>query len=76
MKKLCLFLVLSVCASAALAGCSLVPKQAPPNGEEMLETTPWTLESYLNEQGDLVDVLPDTEVTAQFEAGEIAGSAG
>jgi heat shock protein HslJ len=41
-----------------------------------LEGTPWTLESYVNTQGESVGVLPDTEITAQFEAGEIGGSAG
>jgi heat shock protein HslJ len=76
MKKVCLFMTLSVCASVALAGCGLVPAQAPPSGEGTLEGTPWSLDSYLNDQGDLVDVLADTEVTAQFEAGEIGGSAG
>ncbi|NIN65877.1 MAG: META domain-containing protein, partial [Anaerolineae bacterium] len=30
----------------------------------------------INTQGKSVGVLPDTEITAQFEAGEIGGSAG
>jgi heat shock protein HslJ len=41
-----------------------------------LEGTPWRLDSYVNAQGESVGVLPDTEITAQFEAGEIGGSAG
>ncbi len=41
-----------------------------------LEGTLWRLESHINTQGKSVGVLPDTEITAQFEAGEIGGSAG
>jgi heat shock protein HslJ len=41
-----------------------------------LEGTPWQLDSYLNSQGELVSVLPDTEVTAEFQAGQVTGSAG
>jgi heat shock protein HslJ len=41
-----------------------------------LEGTPWRLDSYVNTQGESVGVMPDTEITAQFEAGEISGSAG
>jgi heat shock protein HslJ len=41
-----------------------------------LEGTLWTLESYLNSQGELVAVLPDTEVTAEFQAGQVTGKAG
>ena len=41
-----------------------------------MERVRWSLDSYLNSQGDLVGLLPDTEITAQFEAGEVAGSAG
>lgn len=76
MKRAYLFMTLSVCVSVALAGCSLVPTQVPPDAGTALEGTRWTLELYLDSQGDLVSVLPDTEVTAQFEAGEIGGSAG
>ena len=41
-----------------------------------LEGSLWTLDSYLDSQGDLADVLLDTEVTLEFEAGQIAGSSG
>jgi heat shock protein HslJ len=41
-----------------------------------LEGTPWQLVSYANEQGDLVDVLLDAEITAEFSEGQLAGSAG
>jgi heat shock protein HslJ len=41
-----------------------------------LEGTTWKLEAYLNGQGDLVSVLPDTEVTAEFQGGQVGGKAG
>jgi heat shock protein HslJ len=41
-----------------------------------LEGTRWQLVSYADEQGNLVDVLPDAEVTAEFSGGQVAGSAG
>ncbi len=76
MKRTYLFMTLSVSVGFALAGCSLVSTQVPPDAGTALEGTPWTLELYLDSQGDMVDVLPDIEITAQFEAGEIGGSAG
>jgi heat shock protein HslJ len=41
-----------------------------------LEGMLWKLDSYVNSQGALVGVLPDTEVTAEFQDGQVAGSAG
>jgi heat shock protein HslJ len=40
-----------------------------------LEGTSWQLAGYARE-GDLVDVLPDTEITAKLLDGQMAGSAG
>jgi heat shock protein HslJ len=40
------------------------------------EGTTWTLDSYVNGEGQLVDVLPDTEITAEFQDGQIRGNAG
>jgi len=34
------------------------------------------LDAYVNSQGDLVSVLPDTEITAEFQDGQVAGNAG
>jgi heat shock protein HslJ len=41
-----------------------------------LEGTLWQLVSYANEQGALIDVLLDAEITAEFSDGQLAGSAG
>jgi len=41
-----------------------------------LEGTPWKLDGYLNGQGEWVSVLAGSEVTAQFDAGQVGGSAG
>ena len=41
-----------------------------------LEGTYWGLRTYLGSQGDLVSVLPDSEITAEFKAGQITGNAG
>ena len=41
-----------------------------------LEEALWKLDSYLNSQGDLVSVLPDTEVTAKFQEDQVTGTAG
>ena len=45
-------------------------------GASSLEETLWKLDSYLNSQGDLVSVLPDTEVTAKFQEDQVTGTAG
>jgi heat shock protein HslJ len=44
--------------------------------DKPLEGTLWELDSYMNSAGNLVTVLPDTEVTAQFENGQVKGSGG
>jgi heat shock protein HslJ len=41
-----------------------------------LEGTLWTLDEYVNSQGEWVNVLPDAEVRAEFEAGQVTGNAG
>jgi len=41
-----------------------------------LEGTLWKLDGYLNSQGEWVSVLPGTEVTVKFDAGQVGGSAG
>jgi len=44
--------------------------------EADLEGTLWTLDSYLNSEGESVDVLPDTRITLEFKDGKIGGRAG
>jgi heat shock protein HslJ/LysM repeat protein len=41
-----------------------------------LEGTLWKLDSYVDSQGELVNVLLDTEVTAEFQGSQVTGSAG
>jgi peptidoglycan/xylan/chitin deacetylase (PgdA/CDA1 family)/heat shock protein HslJ len=36
----------------------------------------WKLDSYVNSQGEPADVLPGTEITIEFEDGQVNGSAG
>jgi heat shock protein HslJ len=63
-----IFLVLSmVMLSSVLAGCI---------GQAPLEGTIWNLDSYMDDKGELVSVLPATEITAQFQDGRVGGSAG
>ncbi|MCA9989502.1 MAG: META domain-containing protein [Anaerolineales bacterium] len=55
-----------------------------PAGAAPADTTPvaaleevlWGLVSYVNLNGETVDALPDSQVTAQFSAGQVTGSAG
>lgn len=49
---------------------SKTPTAALPEGK------PWSLESYVDKEGQLVGVLPDTKITLTFESGEMRGSAG
>ena len=41
-----------------------------------LEGVFWTLDSLLNREGEMVSVLPNTEVTTLFQDGRISGNAG
>lgn len=47
-----------------------------PESIAILEGPLWALIQYRNEAGELVATLPNTEVTAQFVAGMVNGSAG
>ena len=38
-----------------------------------LEDTLWKLDLYANQKGNLVSLLPDTEITAQFSGGVLSG---
>jgi heat shock protein HslJ len=65
-----LFLNLKMDAGNLVFGKDATPATAS------LEGTIWKLDSYLNSQGELVGVLPDTAITAEFQAGQVTGSAG
>jgi heat shock protein HslJ len=41
-----------------------------------LEGTKWVLDSYLSREGVLVGVLPDTQISAEFQDGQVGGNAG
>jgi heat shock protein HslJ len=44
--------------------------------ERSLEGTTWALVSYKNSAGEMVEVLPGSEITAVFQDGHLGGSAG
>ncbi|MCK4247328.1 MAG: META domain-containing protein [Methanomicrobia archaeon] len=52
-----------------VAGCIL--EESP-----KLEGTLWILKSYVDDGGGMVNVLSGTETTAQFQGGNVGGSAG
>ncbi len=47
-----------------------------PSAEVTLEGTTWTLLSIVTSDGNSYEVLPDTRVTAEFNNGQISGTAG
>lgn len=56
-----------------------VPNTPAPSSSQTssaLDGTHWTLETYRNSDGNLVDVLPDTTITLAFGDGQINGIAG
>jgi heat shock protein HslJ len=69
-----------------LAGCAQgtdvtveVPTNTPapaPTETLKLEGTLWKLDFYLNNQGKSLDVLTGSEITLEFEADQVVGSAG
>jgi heat shock protein HslJ len=60
------FLVLCVALlGMLLAACSTA---------ESLDATSWGMTSYRDAQGNLVDILPDTIVTADFQADQVSGN--
>ncbi len=68
-------LLVIVVASIIAAGC--MGGTSTPGAPAALAGTSWTLDSYLDENGTLVPVLPGTEVTAAFGPdGKVTGSAG
>src|SRR5262249_2094236 len=47
-----------------------------PQAQTLLEGTAWTAQEYNNGRGGVVTLLAGTEITARFENGRLAGSAG
>jgi heat shock protein HslJ len=67
--KIACLLPLVLIAASALAACR--------SGSDLsVEGTRWTLETSVNQQGEMVDVLPDSEITIELQSGELNGSAG
>jgi len=60
-------------AAIALGACRPWEKTSE---KATLEGTLWSLNSYANSQGDLVDVLPSSKVTAEFTGVQVEGAAG
>ena len=62
----------SIVVLVVLTGVMLVACSAPGG----LDATSWKLESYAENGGDVVDVLPGSVVTLDFQATQVSGSAG
>ncbi|MEJ2735224.1 MAG: META domain-containing protein [Anaerolineae bacterium] len=65
-------LTILLIAALALAACG----PAASSGDKTLEITTWKLDAYVDAEGQTVEVLASSEITARFEAGQVAGSAG
>jgi heat shock protein HslJ len=72
MKRSIGTLTILLVVGLVLAACG----PAAGSGGKTLEKTTWKLDSYADAEGQTVDVLADSEITARFEVGQVAGSAG
>jgi heat shock protein HslJ len=68
-------LVEEVSKTPVTADSATTEDKAAPD-DLMLEGSTWTLLSYVAPDGQLADVLPDTRITAEFNDGQVAGTAG
>lgn len=59
---------------AVIPGCTTIPSSQ--NTPLPLETTTWTLISYVDTNGKMIDAIQDSAVTAVFSNGDITGNAG
>jgi heat shock protein HslJ len=72
----------TVAAKAAVTTTAPITATAPVTGTiaatttVSLEGTPWKMVSYLDSKGQTVPALPNTEVTAMFQDGKVAGKDG
>ena len=80
-------LIMLLLISTSLAGCTQgtevttetqtdTPEPIPTTEPADLDGTFYKLDSYLNSQGEPVDVLSNIEITIEFKGSEIDGSAG
>ena len=67
-KRYGLILFSLLVGSLLLAACA--------GSDNSLDGTNWQLNRYQDKSGDLVPVIPDTIVTAQFQATKVSGIAG
>jgi len=68
MKKILYSILgLTVLMAVMLTACS------PAGG---LDATSWKLESYADDAGDMMDALPESVVSLDFQATQVSGSAG
>lgn len=51
-------------------------KAEQPEPSAGLEDTIWVLDSYVDDQGQMVDALPGSQITAEFRDGQLTGNAG
>ena len=66
-------MVLLVISVSLMSGCASKSEEAD---IPELPGTMWQLDSYVNEDGEIVDALPNTEVTLEFKEEQIEGVAG
>lgn len=64
------FHFLSICVLSLVVVCC-IGQESPE-----LEGTRWNLDSHVDKEGTLVNILPNTEITIQFQDGTVTGSAG
>lgn len=72
--KIIAALLAALPCAALLAACAPRMSTVPPSAP--LEGTPWVLQSYLDPAGQTKNVLPETQVTANFKDGKVNGSDG
>jgi heat shock protein HslJ len=65
MKKTILVIVFLILFGVILSACSTA---------ESLDGTSWAMTSYRDSQGNLTEILPDTIVTADFQADQVSGN--
>jgi heat shock protein HslJ len=61
-------------AGVILLGTALLSACSPRS--QSLDATNWSLDTLRDEQGEMVDVLPGTVVTIDFQADTVSGQAG
>jgi heat shock protein HslJ len=70
MRKKTLFILAGILLLAIVLFSACSP------GSQVLDGTSWKLTSYLDDQGQTVDVLPGSVVTAYFQATVVSGISG